>query len=199
MLPIKAKRILAANLRILSGGTDTQAFRLRVEKKSGVSARTIGYMLSESSGNPTLANLESVADALGVTIGELLTENLGRSEASAPPSPTAKPSLRMADAALSHTASRLTAAISLMDQTGNNTEVFSAIETLLRHTLPPRGEPARGSPEIRSMLEQFARDPDSLEPEAIALLRKRMGKEGRSNSPNEKKNEKREHQGGTGT
>ncbi|MCK9985666.1 MAG: hypothetical protein AzoDbin1_02138 [Azoarcus sp.] len=81
MLPSKAKSILATNLRTLSGGTDTQAFREKIAKKTGgdVSARTIGNMMSVNyPGNPTLANLEAVANALDVTVGELLTENLGR-------------------------------------------------------------------------------------------------------------------------
>lgn len=80
MLPNKAKQTLAANLRLLSGGTDTQAFRERIAKKTGgeVSARTIGSMMSASTGNPTLANIEAVAAALNVTVSDLFTEGLGR-------------------------------------------------------------------------------------------------------------------------
>lgn len=80
MLPNKAKQTLAANLRLLSGGTDTQAFRERIAKKTGgeVSARTIGSMMSASAGNPTLANIEAVAAALNVTLRDLFTEGLGR-------------------------------------------------------------------------------------------------------------------------
>jgi hypothetical protein len=83
---------------MLSGGTDTQAFRERIAKKTGgvVSARTIGTMLSAAgTGNPTLANIEAVALALNLSASELLAENLGRTKpeetergASAPPIPT---------------------------------------------------------------------------------------------------------------
>ncbi|MCK2095204.1 hypothetical protein [Thauera aromatica] len=106
MLPNKAKQTLAANLRLLSGGTDTQAFRERIAKKTGgeVSARTIGTMMSSTTGNPTLANIEAVATALSMTVAELLTENLGRNKqeivppgAASPagwgPSPAAKPAM----------------------------------------------------------------------------------------------------------
>lgn len=80
MLPSHAKKLLADNLRLLSGGTDTQAFRVRIAKRAGgaVSARTIGSMMSPTAGNPTLQNIEAVADALGVTIASLFSPNLGR-------------------------------------------------------------------------------------------------------------------------
>lgn len=77
MLPSRAKQSLARNLRKISGGTDTQGFRERLSKKTGgaVSPRTIGTMMSEDSGNPTLANIEAVASALGLTISELLADD----------------------------------------------------------------------------------------------------------------------------
>lgn len=97
MLPNKAKQTLAANLRLLSGGTDTQAFRERIAKKTGggVSARTIGSMMSASTGNPTLANIEAVAAALNVTLSDLFSEGLGRTagEAEQTQPPRAQPSL----------------------------------------------------------------------------------------------------------
>lgn len=80
MLPSHAKKLLADNLRLLSGGTDTQAFRERIAKRTGgaVSARTIGSMMSATSGNPTLQNIEAVAEALGVSIANLFSANLGK-------------------------------------------------------------------------------------------------------------------------
>lgn len=84
MLPNKTKRILAANLRLLSGGSDTRTFRDHIHKKSGVAPRTIGYMLSEDDGNPTLESIEKLANAVGYTVAQLLTENLGRDSQPAP-------------------------------------------------------------------------------------------------------------------
>lgn len=74
MLPSRAKQILAANIRRHSGGTDTQAFREKIEKKSGVSARTIGNMMSDNDVSPTLSNIEAVANALNTDVATLLSD-----------------------------------------------------------------------------------------------------------------------------
>ena len=73
MLQSKAKAAIRAHLRAASGGTDTQQFRVRVAKKSGVGARTIGTMMSDEGGNPTLSNIEAVAEAIGLTPAEFLS------------------------------------------------------------------------------------------------------------------------------
>jgi transcriptional regulator with XRE-family HTH domain len=74
MLPSRAKQILAANIRLHSGGTDTQSFREKIEKKSGVSARTIGNMMSDNDVSPTLSNIEAVAAALNTDVATLLSD-----------------------------------------------------------------------------------------------------------------------------
>lgn len=74
MLPSDSKKALAANLRRYSGGTDTQAFRAKLETRSGVAARTIGNMMSDNEISPTLANIDRIAKALGCTAADLLTD-----------------------------------------------------------------------------------------------------------------------------
>lgn len=89
MLQSHSKSILADNLKKIAGGADSQKFREQVAKKSGTSARSIGYMLSPEDGNPTLKSIEAVSNALGYTVAQLLSENLGRPrpESSDTPSP----------------------------------------------------------------------------------------------------------------
>ncbi len=83
MLQSDAKEAIRANLRLASGGTDTQQFRDRIAKKSGVSPRTIGTMMSDG-GNPRLDNIEAVANAIGKSASELLINpNTAKSKSSA--------------------------------------------------------------------------------------------------------------------
>lgn len=127
MLPSRAKQSLARNLRKISGGTDTQGFRERLSKKTGgaVSPRTIGTMMSEDSGNPTLANIEAVAVALGMTISELLSDgNLAQeSRASYAASPAA---------ASSPEASRLIERIHALESSGaSSPQLYHTIEAVI--------------------------------------------------------------------
>lgn len=134
MLPNKAKQTLAANLRLLSGGTDTQAFRERIAKKTGgeVSARTIGTMMSSTAGNPTLANVEAVATALNMTVAELLTENLGRNKQGAAGASVAAEAASAADASLSPAARAVIERICAAEGAGaSSPQLLQAIEAVL--------------------------------------------------------------------
>lgn len=93
-----------------------------------------------------------------------------------PPSniPDATDNAECTQPALSRQAARLVAAVELLDATGDNAELFSAVETLLRRAVPRSDEAARGNPELASMLAQYAKNPESLVPESIAFLKQRM-------------------------
>lgn len=72
-----AKKNLSENIRKLLGGFSQDTLQ-RAAQKSGVSARTIGNMISLNAGNPTLANICAIAAAYKVTPAELLSPNLGK-------------------------------------------------------------------------------------------------------------------------
>lgn len=207
MLPTNSKKFLSENLRSSNGGTDTQAFRERIAKKTGgsVSARTIGNMVS-GSGNPTLESIESVAEALGVSAAELLSENLGRSAKPASthphPSPIGTVSSSAPDASplqLSPNAERLVRLVSLIDQLGSASDVLGAAETLLRRTLPNQSTLAYGPPGLQSLFEQYTKDPASLTPDAIATLNRQLVRAAKANTSQEKRDGQRDQSEDTGT
>jgi transcriptional regulator with XRE-family HTH domain len=76
MLPAmqSARQILAQNLRALMSRQPSLDHRDKIAARSGVSARTIGYMLQSGDGNPTLASIEAVALAFRVPVWRLLTD-----------------------------------------------------------------------------------------------------------------------------
>ncbi len=77
MLPrmTSARQILADNLRALMSKTPALDHRDKIAARSGISARTVGYMLQSGDGNPTLRNIEAVADAFKVPVWRLLTDS----------------------------------------------------------------------------------------------------------------------------
>lgn len=77
MLPrmTSARQILAQNLRTLMSKTPSLDHRDKIAARSGVSPRTVGYMLQSGDGNPTLRNIEAVADAFKVPVWRLLTDS----------------------------------------------------------------------------------------------------------------------------
>lgn len=70
-----ARHILAANLRKLMSKHPVLRDRKAIAARTGISARTVGYMLQSGEGNPTLANIEAVADAFKVPAWRLLTDD----------------------------------------------------------------------------------------------------------------------------
>jgi transcriptional regulator with XRE-family HTH domain len=70
-----ARHILAQNLRALMSKYPSLDHRDKIAARSGVSARTVGYMLQSGEGNPTLASIEAVADAFRVPVWRLLTDS----------------------------------------------------------------------------------------------------------------------------
>lgn len=66
-----AREILAVKLRQLMSAHARLRDRDSLETATGVSARTIGYML-EGNGNPTINNVEKVAGAYGLEAWEML-------------------------------------------------------------------------------------------------------------------------------
>jgi len=75
-----AKILLAAHLKLLMANHHTLTNRTALKVKTGVSERTIGYMLQPDTGNPTLASIESVAKAYGLRAWELLIDRESEKE-----------------------------------------------------------------------------------------------------------------------
>lgn len=75
MLPTSIKAVLAQNLNSLMKQHPLLKDRFSLEKRSGVSARTIGSMKS-GKGNPTLENIDAVARAYKLTPAEILSPSL---------------------------------------------------------------------------------------------------------------------------
>ncbi len=71
-----AREILNSNLRALMAAHPILKDRKAIKARTGVSPRTIGYMLQPEVGNPTLANLEAVATAFHLDVWELLMPGL---------------------------------------------------------------------------------------------------------------------------
>lgn len=71
-----AREILNHNLRGLMAAHPILRDRKALKARTGVSPRTIGYMLQPTQGNPTLANLEAVAGAFHLEVWELLMPGL---------------------------------------------------------------------------------------------------------------------------
>ncbi|RDK01452.1 helix-turn-helix domain-containing protein [Paraburkholderia lacunae] len=65
--------VLATNLRQAMARHPTLDTQMRLGQRSGISQRTVGRMLNGEV-NPQLGHVEAVADALGVTVTELLTD-----------------------------------------------------------------------------------------------------------------------------
>ena len=70
-----ARQTLATNLRQLMARHPDLNDRPKLALRSGVSARTIGYMMQSGEGNPTLANIEAVAKAFGKPVWHLLIDS----------------------------------------------------------------------------------------------------------------------------
>lgn len=70
-----AREILAANLGDMMARTPALGTRPLIAAASGVSARTVGYMLQSGRGNPTLGNIELVARAFNVPVWRLLVDS----------------------------------------------------------------------------------------------------------------------------
>ena len=70
-----ARQILADNLRALMAKHPALDHRNKIAARAGVSPRTIGYMLQSGEGNPTLGNIEAVAQAFKVPVWRLLTDS----------------------------------------------------------------------------------------------------------------------------
>jgi len=69
-----ARQILAANLRHWMARHPDLNDRPKLASRSGISPRTIGYMMQSGAGNPTLANIEAVAKAFGKPVWHLLID-----------------------------------------------------------------------------------------------------------------------------
>lgn len=69
-----AREILAANLRHLMTQHPDLNDRTKLARRSGVSPRTIGYMLQSGTGNPTLESMEAVAKAFGKPVWHLFID-----------------------------------------------------------------------------------------------------------------------------
>ena len=70
-----AHEMLARNLRELMANHDRLTNRPALAAATGLSARTIGYMLQSGKGNSTLANIELVARAFKVPVWHLLVDS----------------------------------------------------------------------------------------------------------------------------
>lgn len=71
-----AKEVLRHNLTALMSAHPILRDRKAIKTRTGVSERSIGYMLQPDAGNPTLANLEAVAGAFHLDVWELLMPGL---------------------------------------------------------------------------------------------------------------------------
>lgn len=71
--PRPAKQVLAETLRSLMARHERLRNRQAIATASGVSDRTVGYML-KGEGNPTLDNIEAVAARFGLRAWELLID-----------------------------------------------------------------------------------------------------------------------------
>ncbi|TCK96269.1 Cro/C1-type helix-turn-helix DNA-binding protein [Paraburkholderia sp. BL9I2N2] len=69
--PIRA--VLATNLRQAMAAHPTLDTQMRLAQKSGIAQRTVGRMLNGEV-DPQLGHVERVAEALGVTVTDLLTD-----------------------------------------------------------------------------------------------------------------------------
>lgn len=70
-----ARSLLAKNLREMMATHDRLTNRKALAAATGISPRSIGYMLQSGPGNPTLANIEAVAHAFKVPVWHLLTDS----------------------------------------------------------------------------------------------------------------------------
>jgi transcriptional regulator with XRE-family HTH domain len=75
-----AKILLSAHLKLLMASHPALSDRKALSARTGVSERTIGYMLQPDTGNPTLASIESVAKAYGLRAWELLIDRESEKE-----------------------------------------------------------------------------------------------------------------------
>lgn len=74
----------------------------------------------------------------------------------------------------SKSAIHLMSVVSSLDASGDNTTLLNAAATLLSSAIPKPEEAARGNPAFAAALELVTRDPASLTPESILLLRKQL-------------------------
>ncbi|MFL9883099.1 helix-turn-helix transcriptional regulator [Paraburkholderia agricolaris] len=70
------RSILAANLRNAMDAHQTLNTQMRLALRSGIAQRTVGRMLSGAV-DPQLGHVEAVAEALGVSVTDLLTDHGG--------------------------------------------------------------------------------------------------------------------------
>lgn len=70
-----ARDVLRQNLAALMSAHPILRSRGAIERRTDVAARTVGYMLS-GKGNPTLGNIEAVAQAFHLEVWELLRPGL---------------------------------------------------------------------------------------------------------------------------
>lgn len=71
-----AGSVLAHNLKALMAAHPVLRDRKAIKTRTGVSERTVGYMLQPEDGNPTLSNMEAVAGAFHLEVWELLMPGL---------------------------------------------------------------------------------------------------------------------------
>ena len=74
-LAMKSREILAKNLRLLMQNSAKYKNRPSLAAAAGLSARTIGYMRQKTGGNPTLKNIEAVAEIFDLEVWELLIDH----------------------------------------------------------------------------------------------------------------------------
>ena len=70
-----ARETLAQNLRDMMAAHERFTNRKALAAATGISPRSIGYMLQSGPGNPTLANIEAVAQAFKVPAWQLLVDS----------------------------------------------------------------------------------------------------------------------------
>ncbi|MFM0283208.1 helix-turn-helix transcriptional regulator [Paraburkholderia sediminicola] len=73
MKKISIRTVLATNLRKAMATHPTLDTQMRLAQRSGMSQRTVGRMLNGEV-DPQLGHVEAVAEALGVTVTDLLTD-----------------------------------------------------------------------------------------------------------------------------
>ncbi|MFM0595348.1 helix-turn-helix domain-containing protein [Paraburkholderia dilworthii] len=83
MTRLNTKQILAANLRRLMDASDTLDTQVKVAARAGIAQSTVGRLL-RGEVHPQLDQVEAIATAFRITVGELLTDHSSRAESEIP-------------------------------------------------------------------------------------------------------------------
>lgn len=200
------REILADNLiYLMSKSADCKsqnALAKRSQKQGNnlkVGQTTIGNILrakeDKSLPFPKLDTVENLATIFGISVGALLTKDLGKLDPAA--SQTNDQARRTTT--LSPAAQSIVERLTELDAAQSSPPALYALIENAMDLISPAStdEAASGHPDLAAMFAQYTQDPESLTPESFALLRKQMQQVA---SPKTNNNEQtRKKAGGSGS